>query len=144
MIVIVGHGPSAYQLTPDFLEQHTVVRLGKDEKPKVKSLVEVIGDKADIVCSFSPLHQRKNALFWCLAGPLRQFCIDKLKPFNPTFAKPSLGVSAALIARDKYPDSEIAVSGFDTTLNPEKAEEGWVHDSYAENACLRNLTVIEL
>tara|TARA_R110002020_G_C16306347_1_gene773507 strand:+ start:3174 stop:3608 length:435 start_codon:yes stop_codon:yes gene_type:complete len=144
VIVIVGHGPSAYELTPNFLEKHTVIRLGKDERPKVQSLVKIIGNKADIICSFNPSYQRKNAIFWCLAGPLRQFCIDKLKPFNPAFAKPSTGVSAALIARDKYPESEIAVSGFDITLNPETAPQGWVHDSYAEKACLNTLKIIEL
>jgi len=145
MIVIVGHGPSLSAVPPDFdIDQHTVVRLRRAEL--------LIGTRTDVICSSQLRYSRAGIEFWHLTGAIRSRCVEVLKPYAPSFSKPSTGLSAAILARDKWPDAEIGVVGFDYTMHPDRAaawqeksrHNRWIHDAHAENACIRDLEVIEI
>lgn len=136
MILIVGHGPSAGRVSHEFVDdQEVVVRL--------RRAITFIGSKTDVILSKKILHKRDGIEFWHLQDELLRMCTRRLKAFNPRFQKPSTGLCAAIIAREKYPDEEIGLIGFDYTLHPEQAKN-WRHDVYAENACINTLDVTEL
>lgn len=136
MILIVGHGPSAGRVSHEFVDdQRAVVRL--------RRAIALIGSKTDVIVSSQIRYKRDCIEFWHLQGELLRMCTRRLKPFNPSFQKPSTGLCAAIIARDRYPDEDIGLIGFDYTLHPEQAQN-WRHDVYAENACINTLDVTEL
>jgi hypothetical protein len=134
VLVIWGHGRSG-RVPGDSFDEHKVVRF-RDNIPKI--------GRTDIVCSLYERDRRNNKEFWHL-GEWRKHCTEILKPFNPRIPKPSSGLSAVIIAREKgYED--IGVIGFDFTLHPEriKRPKWWSHDAYAECECIKTLGVIDL
>ena len=134
MLVIVGHGPSIEGCDlGDFIDSHKVCRL---RRANVNSDV---GFRTDIVCSSQIRYKRKGKGFWYLSGALRDLCVDMLRPFDPNFVKPSTGLSACIIARDKGYTS-LGLLGFDYTLHPDK-KQNWRHDQFAEYECLMNLGI---
>lgn len=133
MILIVGHG--SIHVSPSFVDEQRVVRL--------RRAIPFIGTRTDVVCSSQERYEKKGIEFWLLKGELLRLCVETLKRYKPTFAKPSTGLSAAIIARNKYPNKDIGVIGFDYTLHPEQAKN-WRHDAYAECKCINDLNVIEL
>lgn len=135
MILIVGHGPSSGSVSSDFVDQNWVVRL--------RRAIPFVGTKTDVVCSSQKRYEQKGVEFWHLQGELMRLCVRALKPFNPSFQKPSTGLCAAIIAREKFPTHKIGVIGFDYTLRPDEAKH-WRHDAYAEHECLKTLNVEEI
>ena len=152
MIIVVGHGPSAKRACRRFIDQHTVIRLGKPDLDRVKELEKFVGTKTDIVCSSQIKYRVPDAGFWEFRnepGGRMKFCINKLKPFKPRFEKPSTGLCAVILARHNYPNEDIGVTGFDYTLYPEEDQVDaygnlWRHDQFAENRCIKTLGVIDL
>ena len=135
MIVIVGHGPSWTNVSLDIIDRNRVVRL--------RRAILFLGTRTDVICSSQLRYARDNIEFWHLVDDLKEMCVESLRPFQPKFWKPSTGLSAAIIARDKYPKEEIGVVGFDYTLYPDTADS-WRHDAHAENRCLKWVGVTEL
>ncbi len=133
MILIVGHG--TYHVSQSFVDEQRVVRL--------RRATLLIGTRTDVVCSSQPRYEKKGIEFWLLQGELLRLCVDTLKRYKPSFWKPSTGLAATIIARDKYPEEDIGVIGFDYTLHPEKAKN-WRHDAYAECECINDLRVIDV
>jgi len=144
MLIIVGHGPSVVRVPGDFIDKHKVCRLRRSKKHIKcgKGIVHNVGTRTDIVCSNQIRYRKPYAEFWHLGGKLRKICIERLRPYSPTYKKPSTGLSAVIIARHKGYD-DIGVIGFDFTLHPEIAKN-WVHDVWAEYECLKDLGVIDL
>jgi hypothetical protein len=142
MILIVGHGPSADRVPHSFIDEQWVVRLRTWAQGSPLATPKY-GTKIDCICSSELRFKKKSCEFWYLAGALRKFCVDALRPFNPNFWKPSTGLSAAIIARDRFPDAEIGVIGFDYTMHPDKTQN-WRHDQFAECECIKTLGVIDI
>jgi len=135
MILIVGHGPSSGHVSHSFVDKHRVVRL--------RRAIPFVGTRTDITCSYQARYEQRGIEFWHLEGGLYRLCADTLKAFRPKFAKPTTGLSAAIIARNRYPDEDIGVIGFDYTLHPSK-EQAWRHDQFAERECIKSLDIIEI
>lgn len=134
MILIVGHGPSVC-VSQSFVDKQRVVRL--------RRAIPFIGTRTDVICSSQERYEKKGIEFWLLKGGLMRLCVNTLRRYSPSFWKPSTGLAAAIIARDKYPKEDIGVIGFDYTLHPERAKH-WRHDAKAECECINGLNVIEL
>lgn len=131
-IIIVGHGPSVGCVPDDFIDKHKVCRLRRAEP--------LVGTRTDIICSSQERYDKAKE-FWWLGGENLKLCVDRLRAFSPKFPKPSTGLSAAIIAKDK--GYKVGVIGFDYTLHPERAKN-WRHDAEAEHRCLMDLGVIDL
>lgn len=134
-IVLVGHGPSAGSC-PLSIDDHTVIRLLTAGYDKPGRHLPHPGTRTDITVSTVARYEPD----WLLQGDLMVFCRAALAPFGPRNPKPSTGLCAALIARDRHTKKDIYVTGFDWTLNPEQAVN-YRHDAYAENACFRTLGI---
>ncbi len=143
MILIVGHGPSAGRVSHSFVDKQEVVRLRTQDYNREYRAIDFIGTRTDFICSSDKRYEESEIEFWHLQGELRVFCAATLKPFKPGFKKPTTGLSAVIIARNKYPSMDIGVIGFDYTLHPERAKH-WRHDAYAECECINSLNVVEL
>jgi len=141
MILIVGHGETC--VPHSFVDQQTVVRLRTHDYDRDYRKIVFMGARTDVICSSQERYEKKGIEFWLLEGELRRLCVETLKRYRPKFSKPSTGLSAVIIARDKYPNKDIGVIGFVYTLHPEKAKN-WRHDAYAECECINDLRVIEL
>lgn len=137
MILIVGYGPSAKNVSTEFIDANTVVRLatGRGYVPK-------LGTRTDIICSTVAKRAVKGIEFWHVAD-FKDLCINSLAKHKPSKHKPSTGLSAAIIARHKHPNEQIGVIGFDITLHPETAKNGWRHDAIAECKCMNDLGITE-
>ncbi len=138
MLIIVGHGPSVARVPGDFIDEHKVCRL---RRAHLKIQSHYVGTKTDIICSSQIRYKKRGKEFWWLHGDLAKFCRDRLRPYSPKFRKPSTGLSAAIIAKDR--GYEVGVIGFDFTLHPEEAVS-WTHDAFAEHECLIDLGVIDI
>ena len=131
----MGHGPSTDRVSDEWVDKHWVVRL--------RRAIPFVGTRTDAICSYQARYEQRGIEFWHLDGELYRLCAARLKEFNPKFAKPTTGLSAVIIARDRNPDKDIGVIGFDYTLHPETAKH-WRHDAYAECECIKTLNVIEI
>lgn len=131
----MGHGPSADHAPDDLIDAYKVCRLRRAPLR--------CGTRTDIICASNGAHKRKKQEFWFIndGGPLRTLCVETLAPFNPKFKKPSTGLSACIIAKDKGYD--VYVTGLDWLLDPTKCKnhKHTKHDLWAENACLKTLGV---
>ena len=138
MLIIVGHGPSVACVPGDFIDEHKVCRL---RRANLKIHKHYVGKRTDIICSSQIRYKKPGREFWWLRGELRKLCVDRLRPYTPFFWKPSTGLSAAIIAKDK--GYEVGVIGFDFTLHPDTAKS-WCHDAQAEYRCLMDLGVTDI
>ena len=136
MLVIIGHGPSAYNA--EGVDEHTVIRCRTDGWDKPGRGIPSPGTRTDITVS----RREKYDPTWLVQGELDELCRETLKPFHPRNPKPSTGLCACILARHFYPDEDIRVTGFDWTLNPELASH-YPHDAKAENACFLTLGIAE-
>ena len=130
----MGHGPSSAHVSRD-IESDWVVRL--------RRAIPFLGTRTDAICSSQQRYEQKGAEFWYLEGDILRMCVRSLKKYNPSLQKPSTGLCAAIIARNKFPKGDIGVIGFDYTLHPDTAIN-WRHDQYAEHECIKTLGVIEI
>ena len=130
-IVIVGHGPSVGRVPGSIIDSHDLV-------VRIRKAVLLAGSRTDVIVSSNPRNAREGIEFWNLAKE-RKYLETRLAVYDPKFRKPSSGLSAAILARDKYPQAHITVVGFDTTLRPWTKGRGWKHDAEAEHRCLMDL-----
>ena len=134
-LIIIGHGPSVDHVHHDFIDKHTVCRL--------RRAIRVAGTRTDIICSVRPYYKQwPKAEWWSLAPDAhwRDFCIERLAPYRPKFIKPSTGLSACMIAKEKgYKD--IRVIGFDWVINPETGKNITKHDAHAEHRCFMDMDI---
>ena len=158
MILVVGHGPSA-NVDPEWIDsQDFVVRChtathkqmlrgqGKASR-KVKQIMRGsftphIGTKVDAVVTTQPNVRFNRVETWCEATYR-----EVTRALSCTFVserrqKLSTGTVACLIARlVKFPDSEIGVIGFDTTLGCVYLNNWPHHDAEGEGNLLRHIGV---
>jgi hypothetical protein len=134
VIVIVGHGPSIYSGLGSVIDSHTVVRLKR-------GLLETHdrahwGSRTDYLCARSPRFDWGRFPFWLLKDSYGLY-----QHPNPAI-KPTTGLCAVLECVERFPQTDIAVIGFDRLLHPEREGPSWpAHDAYAEHECLMKLGV---
>jgi hypothetical protein len=132
VIVIVGHGPSVLSGLGDLIDTHTVVRLKR-------GLLETYdrqhwGSRTDYLCARSPFFDHRQFPFWLFDS---QKWIDYFARFSSQ--KPTTGLCAVFCAIDRLAPDELGLIGFDRVLRPEEHTGRYLHDAYAEQACLHSL-----
>jgi len=136
MLIIVGHGASAYGEWE--IDDHTIVRLATAGWDKPGRKLPHPGTRTDYVCSTLAKYDPD----WLITGVYARACWEALAKYQPRFPKPSTGTCAAVIARSKFPHEDIRVIGFDYTMHPEKASN-YRHDARAENRLIKDLGITE-
>ena len=133
-LLIIGHGPSRFNVDDDFVDSHKVCRL--------RRCIVDVGKNTDIICSLKRYDRWPKGIEWwnfIHGGQLRKECARAFAGFHSGKTKPSTGLSACLIAKYKgYED--ICVTGFDWVVHPETAGS-MVHNPYAENECFKTLGI---
>lgn len=135
MILIVGHGPSA-DVDPQWVDaQEIVVRLFTGSINKGKGeFVPTLGERVDVIVTPTPKRIYEGPTWWLIG--------DYDLPVSGR--KLSTGTAACLIANIEYPEKEIGVIGFDTTLHGKWDAIDWpYHDAEAEGEILRSIGVID-
>ena len=156
MILVVGHGPSS-QKRPRKIgrwidEQEYVVRCDTATHRKKRRAapsgykVEFhphVGTKSDFVVTTDPHVRFSNAGVWH-----EHVYREEIRSLSNQFVdrkrqKLSTGTVACCIAKlIKFPDSEVGVIGFDTTMGGiYLAENRWYHDAEGERELLRYLGI---
>jgi hypothetical protein len=115
------------------IDSHIVVRLKR-------GLVDTYdprdwGSRTDYLCARSPCFDHGHFPFWLL------------KDSYESMHKPTTGLCAVLEVRERLPDAEIFVIGFDRLMHPEMPDppNTWLaHDKWAEHELLKKLGVREL
>ena len=145
MILVVGHGPSAERADPEWIDkQDFVVRIFTGRfSHKLGGYEPHVGTKVDVLVTSRPRNMYgRSQLNWWLEADYRDMCNEMKAPF--TVKKLSNGTVGCLIAHHLYPDKEIGVIGFDTTMT------GWnlgkkgfwpFHDAPGEGKILRSIGV---
>ena len=158
MILVVGHGPSA-NVDPEWIDsQDFVVRChtathkqnlrgqGKASS-KVKqimrgSFVPHIGTKVDAVVTMRPHVRFNRCEVWYETDYRHDLREIKARFVRPNRSKVSTGTLACLIAKlIKFPNSEVGVIGFDTTLGGVYLNDWPHHDAEGEGNLLRHIGV---
>jgi hypothetical protein len=131
MILIVGHGPSS-EVDPDWVDNQFVVRLFTGTINKGKgAFVPTVGTKTDVIVTPTPKRVYDGPEWWVIGD----------YPLPDTGRKLSTGTAGCLIAHHLYPDKEIGVIGFDTTLRGVYVKDWPYHDAEAEGKLLRSIGV---
>ena len=136
MILVVGHGPSA-KVDPEWVDsQDFVVRLFEPSQYRKGVYHTNIGSKIDVIVTTRPKNIFPGIEFW-LESDYREIIREMVNPQR----KLSTGTVACLIARHKYPEEEIGVIGFDTTLRGWNLDVWVYHDALAERKMLEEIGV---
>ena len=140
MILVVGHGPSSL-VDPDWVDaQDFIVRiLNTTIKQAPGEFKPHIGTRYDAVAISRPRYAEGRDLPFWLEGDYREICRAMADPY--TSKKLSMGTNACLIAHHKYPDQDLGVIGFDTTMKGIFIKPWPYHDAEGEGKLLRSLGV---
>ena len=116
MIVVVGHGPSILSGLGAVIDSHTVVRLKRGlNNPFCKKRPQHWGTRTDYIFARSPL--------WMVEGEKTPYLLygdeyeDEYLDLNPSYPKPSTGVSAVLCVAKRLRPERIGLIGFDRVFD---------------------------
>lgn len=133
-LIIVGHGRSASRVPGAFVDACAVVRI-RD--------IRLVGNRTDFVVARNK-DDAWDGEWWEVTCPL----LRRIESDYGFSAKPSMGTVACILARERFPESEMGVIGFDYNMNPDMPDKRatfgdahWTHDCHAENRCLKELGI---
>jgi hypothetical protein len=117
---------------------------------------EHFGTRTDHLCARSGVYRQEGLDFWHFQEdkPEDPQCrwLRYYARFKPKYWKPSIGLCAVFMAKDRLDPKEIAVIGFDRVLYPEDGISykwnhtknnpfPWFHDQRSERECIHSLGI---